>query len=105
MTEQQFGQWLTALKSGKYMQHRLSLTDDRTTPQRHCCIGVYVAVVHGPGAVMTYPGDDELPEQGTLVNLNDHQYGRPALTDRYARVIWLLESAPELFITSGAGAV
>mgnify|MGYP001583609728 CR=1 FL=1 len=107
MTEAQFGQWLTALKSGKYVQYRIALVDNKYTPTKHCCIGVYVDVVHGPFATIDYPDDSELPVQDSLITLNDGPRKGSLhwpLLDRYAGVIWLLESAPELFITVGVSA-
>ena len=105
MTEAQFGQWLTALKSGEYVQNQRALVNSTYAPQKHCCIGVYVDVVHGHDAVMIYPDDGELPEQSILITLNDGRYPYQLPHDRYAGAIWLLESAPELFITVGTVAV
>lgn len=89
MTESQLGEWLQALKSGKYTQVQVALKTDLG----YCCLGV-LAELH------EYSGYPDNPsrlnfDSETVVCLNDH-----GPIDQYARVICELESAPELYITS-----
>ncbi len=104
MKEKVLGEWITALKSGMYTQLRNRL-EDRERDNTYCCLGVLSVVTshRSPSGHLMYPDCDfysDIPpvcrEEDSIlcIPLNDE-----GPLDNYSRVVWLLETAPELFIS------
>ena len=95
MTEKQFGQWLDALKSGRYVQGQRELVGYRHEHLTHCCLGVLSSQLklRTQYGTLRYPPVPYV-EEGLLVQLND-----VGPLDNYQRVINDLELAPEAYIT------
>jgi hypothetical protein len=74
--------WIAALRSGKFKQHRGSLTNEWNTA--FCCLGVgYLCVVEASVVDMGEPGDYALIQKAfgfgdtitkTLITMNDTRY-------------------------------
>ncbi len=108
MKEKLLGEWITALKSGVYTQIQCRLEDVEVS-HGYCCLGVLSVITSHKDAegVLVYPD--------TAISHRDHVFIPPISAyahtmdfiklndegplDNYSRVLWLLETAPELFIT------
>jgi hypothetical protein len=97
MTEKELGQWVVALRSGKYIQLQKTLAG-RTDPDivEYCCLGVLAQMRNPQTAIdnLTYPKEWHTNTFTIAVVCNDNG---PA--DQYRRVIAELEGAPEAYIT------
>src|SRR6266567_2071842 len=104
MKEKVLGEWITALRSGMYTQTQRTL-QNAEIPNAYCCLGVLSIITshRNKDGVLQYPDctlNSHLPgvissdHTPPFIRLNDE-----GPLDNYSRVLWLLETAPELFIT------
>jgi len=108
MKEKLLGEWITALRSGVYTQIQCRIQDPEV-PHGYCCLGVLSVITSHTNSegVLIYPdctictdNHVDIPPVSEYANSMDFiKLNDEGPLDNYSRVLWLLETAPELFIT------
>jgi hypothetical protein len=78
--------------------------EDKNQPKHYCCLGVLSVIIDNRyrNGDLAYP-DLPIAEQHSVCTHNDLRYVIPlnddGPLDNYSRVLWLLQEAPELFLS------